>query len=375
MFDEITAVLNPLSERVDALWGHLDIGGKQRRVDDLEQQSAMPGFWDDPNKAQQILKEKGLVERVVKDFDALAELRDDIATLLELAVEMEDAETAAEAKQKIGDLDDAVRDLETRRLLSEEQDPMDAIVEFNPGAGGIDAADWAEMLFRMISRWAERRGFKTEILEYSAGDEAGIKSATMAVRGPYAFGYLQSEIGVHRLVRISPFDQQARRHTAFAAVGAYPEIDDTIEIDINPADVRMETMRAGGAGGQHVNTTDSVVRLIHEPSGVVVKCSAERSQHKNRDKAMKMLRARLYQLEIDKRLEAQDELNAAKKRIDFGSQIRSYVLQPYQQAKDLRTGHTQSSLDKVLDGEIDGFMEAWLAARADGRLGEPVEVS
>jgi len=330
----------------------------------------VPAFWEDQARAQKVLKEKGLLERVVKDFDALALVRDDIATLLELATEMEDRDTAEEAKEKIPELDRAVKELETRRLLSEEQDAMDAIVEFNPGAGGIDAADWAEMIFRMVSRWAERRGFQVEVLEYSPGDEAGIKSASLAIRGPYAFGYLQSEIGVHRLVRISPFDQQARRHTAFAAVGAYPEIDDTIEIDINPADIRMETMRAGGAGGQHVNTTDSAVRLIHEPTGVVVKCSAERSQHKNRDKAMKMLRARLYQLELDKRMEAQAELNAQKKKIDFGSQIRSYVLQPYQQVKDLRTGETSSAVDRVLDGDLDGFMEAWLAARAEGTLGQ-----
>jgi len=330
----------------------------------------VPAFWDDQARAQRVLNEKGLLERVVKDFEALAQVRDDIATLLELAQEMEDADTAQEARDKIPELDKGVRELETRRLLSEEQDAMDAIVEFNPGAGGIDAADWAEMLFRMISRWGERHAFQVEVLEYSPADEAGIKSASIAIRGPYAFGYLQSEIGVHRLVRISPFDQQARRHTAFAAVAAYPEIDDTIEIDINPADIRMETMRAGSAGGQHVNTTDSAVRLIHEPTGVVVKCSAERSQHKNRDKAMKMLRARLYQLELDKRLEAQAELNAQKKKIDFGSQIRSYVLQPYQQVKDLRTGETSGSVDKVLDGEIDAFMESWLAARAEGTLGQ-----
>lgn len=349
--------------------GIFDVEGKRNRVNDLDQQSAMPGFWDDQAAAQKILKEKGILERVVKDWEQISETRDDIATLIELASEMEDSETASEARSQLPDLDAAVRALETRRLLSEEHDSMDAIVEFNPGAGGIDAADWADMLLRMFTRWAEKRGFSVEMLEHSPGDEAGIKSATLAIRGAFAFGYLQSEIGVHRLVRISPFDQQARRHTAFAAVAAYPEVDDTIEVEINPADVRMETMRAGGAGGQHVNTTDSAVRLIHEPTGVVVKCSAERSQHKNRDKAMKMLRARLYQLELEKRLEAQAEMNAQKKKIDFGSQIRSYVLQPYQQVKDLRTGETSGSVDKVLDGDLDPFMEAWLAARAEGTLG------
>ena len=330
----------------------------------------MPGFWDDPDSAQRILKQKGLIERVVRDFSELSELRDEIATLIELAEEAEDADTAREASARIDDLDAALHSMETQRLLSEEHDAMDCIVEVNSGAGGTDAADWAEMLFRMIMRWAERKGFSTEVLDYSPAEEAGIRAASLAIRGPYAFGYLQSEIGVHRLVRISPFDANARRHTAFAAIAAYPEVDDTIEIDINPADIKMDTMRAGGAGGQHVNTTDSAVRLTHEPTGVVVKCSAERSQHKNRDKAMKMLRARLYQLEIEKRLEAQAEINATKKKIDFGSQIRSYVLQPYQQVKDLRTGTATSNVDRVLDGDIDLFMESWLAARAEGTLGD-----
>ncbi|TVQ92712.1 MAG: peptide chain release factor 2 [Deltaproteobacteria bacterium] len=337
-------------------------------MEDLDRQAAMPAFWDDPAAAQRILKEKGVVERVVRDWKEVSRLRDDVATLLELAEELEDDDAAAESREKLEQLEAEVRALETRRLLSEEHDALDAIVEFNPGAGGVDAADWAQMLLRMVTRWAERRGFATELLDHSDGEEAGIRAATIAVRGPYAYGYLQSEIGVHRLVRISPFDQAARRHTAFAAIFAYPEIDDTIEVEINPADVRMETMRAGGAGGQHVNTTDSAVRLIHEPTGIAVKCSAERSQHKNRDKALKMLKARLYQLELDKRLEAQSEANAQKKRIDFGSQIRSYVLQPYQQVKDLRTGEVSSAIDRVLDGELDPFMESWLAARAEGEL-------
>jgi peptide chain release factor 2 len=328
----------------------------------------MPGFWDDHAGAQRILKEKGLIERVVRDFDRIARLRDDVATLFELALELDDDDAAKEGREKLEELEDAVHRLETRRLLSEEHDALDAIVEFNPGAGGVDAADWAQMLFRMVSRWAERHGFATEVLDFAEAEEAGLRSATLAVRGPYAYGYLQSEVGVHRLVRISPFDQNARRHTAFAAIFAYPEIDDDIEVDLNPADIRMETMRSGGAGGQHVNTTDSAVRLIHEPTGVVVKCSAERSQHKNRDKALKMLKARLYQLELEKRLAAQAETNATKKRIDFGSQIRSYVLQPYQQVKDLRTGETSSAVDRVLDGDLDGFMESWLAARAEGTL-------
>jgi peptide chain release factor 2 len=234
--------------------------------------------------------------------------------------------------------------------------------------GGRDAADWAEMLLRMYSRWAEKRGFEVEIMDTQVGDDNGMRSATFAIRGPYAFGYLRAENGVHRLVRISPFDLLGRRQTAFAGVSVYPEIDDTIEIDLNPADIEMETMRASGAGGQHVNTTDSAVRLRHLPTGIVVLCRAERSQHKNRDKAMKMLRAKLYQLELEKRLEAQAQINAKKKKIEFGSQIRSYVMQPYQQVKDHRTDETISDVNAVLDGAVTPFMESWLAARAEGRV-------
>jgi peptide chain release factor 2 len=337
-------------------------------VKELDLEASTPEFWADPARAQQVQREKGGIERVVRDWDAVATLRDEIATLLELAEEADDVETAREAAAGIDRLEGALHRLETARLLAEEQDRMDAILEIHPGAGGTDAQDWAEMLLRMYTRWAEQGGYTTELLDLQPAEEAGIKSASLAVRGPNAFGFLQAESGVHRLVRISPFDANSRRQTAFAAVHAIPEVDDDIEVDLNPADVEMQTMRASGAGGQHVNTTDSAVRLIHGPTGIVVLCRAERSQHKNRDKAMKMLRAKLYELELNKRLEAQAEKNAKKKKIDFGSQIRSYVLQPYQQVKDLRTGFTTSNVDAVLGGGIDAFMEAWLVARADGTL-------
>jgi peptide chain release factor 2 len=350
--------------------GIFDIRAKAEAIADFDRQASMPEFWIDNVRAQKVLKEKGGIERTVNDWKRLDVTRDDIATLLDLADELEDQDTADEARAKLTDLDALVRDLEARRMLSEEHDRLGAIVEINAGAGGTDAQDWAQMLLRMYLRWAERNGFTTELIDEQLADDAGIRSASFAVRGDYAFGYLQGESGVHRLVRISPFDANARRQTAFAAVMAYPEIDDDIQIDINPADIEMQTMRASGAGGQHVNTTDSAVRLIHKPSGIAVKCSAERSQHKNRDKAMKMLRAKLYQQELERRQAASDVVNAAKKKIDFGSQIRSYVLQPYQQVKDLRTGETVGDVGRVLDGEIRRFMESWLAARADGRLGD-----
>ncbi len=330
----------------------------------------MSEFWDDPKAAQKALRDKGVIERTVRDWVQVADLRDEVETLLELALEANDPATAKEAGVRLAELDKLVHTLETRRLMPEPEDENDAIIEINSGAGGTDAQDWAGMLMRMYLRWAELEGYAAEVLDRQEGEEAGVKSAVLAIRGPFAFGYLQAESGVHRLVRISPFDQAARRHTAFAAVAAYPDIDDTIEIDLNPADIEMQTMRASGAGGQHVNTTDSAVRLIHHPTNTVVLCRAERSQHKNRETAMKMLRAKLYQLELDKRLEAQAEVNSKKKKIDFGSQIRSYVLQPYQQVKDLRTGFTVGDVDRVLEGDLSRFMEHWLAARADGSLGE-----
>ncbi len=345
--------------------GIFDISGKQARAEDLDRQAAMPGFWDDNARAQEVLKEKGQIERTVSEWTALAGLRDDVATLLELAEEMADDDSLVEAQEQLEKLETSLQRLEVRRLLSADEDAMDAIIEINAGAGGIDAADWAEMLLRMYQRWADSQGFSVEMLDVSPAEQAGIRSAALAIRGPYAFGYLQAESGVHRLVRISPFDKDARRQTSFAAVAAYPEVDDEIEIDLNPADIEMETMRASGAGGQHVNTTDSAVRLRHVPTGLVVLCRAERSQHKNREKAMKMLKAKLFQRELEKRLEAQAEINAQKKKIDFGSQIRSYVLQPYQQVKDLRTEVAVGDVDGVLAGNITGFMEAWLAARAE----------
>ncbi len=297
-------------------------------------------------------------------FMNLTELLEEGETLMELAEEEHDTELIQEARDTFKSLASALDKAEIRSLLGEEADPNNAILEINSGAGGTDASDWAEMIKRMYLHWCTSQGYKTTILEEHPHEEAGIKSCVIEVQGPYAYGYLKSEIGVHRLVRISPFDSNARRHTAFASVNITPEIDDSIEIDIVDSDLRIDTYRASGAGGQHVNTTDSAVRITHLPTGIVVSCQNERSQHKNKARALKMLSGKLYQHELEKRQAEADKINAEKKKIEWGSQIRSYVLHPYKLVKDIRTGHESSSVDKVLDGQLSPFMEAWLSLRA-----------
>lgn len=282
--------------------------------------------------------------------------------LIELGDMEDDASVGPEIVEHLDHADRLVEHLEFARMMSGEHDGADAILTVNAGAGGTDSQDWAEMLFRMYSRYCERQGWQVELLDEQPGEEAGIKSASIAVRGEYAYGMLRSEAGVHRLVRISPFDSNARRHTAFAACFVYPDLDDDIEIDINEADLRVDTFRASGAGGQHVNKTSSAIRIVHIPTGIVVQCQAERSQHKNRSKAMKMLKARLYDLEMSQRTAERDAVEASKQDIAFGSQIRNYVLHPYQIVKDLRTEHETSNVTGVLDGDIDAFVKAYLIA-------------
>jgi len=288
---------------------------------------------------------------------------EDAKVYLEFAAEG-DAEATAEAAKKLDEIDAALGRLELERLLGGEHDAGNAIVTLHPGAGGTEAQDWAEMLLRMYLRWCERHGYKTELVDQQPGEGAGIKSATFTAEGPYAYGYLKAEAGVHRLVRISPFDANARRHTSFASVFVFPEIDDAIQVDIDEADLRVDTYRSSGAGGQHVNKTDSAVRLTHIPTGIVVTCQNERSQHKNRTMAMKILRARLYELELQKQRERFDELHKTKKEIAWGSQIRSYVLHPYRLVKDHRTGVDVGNADAVLDGDLDRFIEAYLQQTA-----------
>jgi len=307
------------------------------------------------------MREKKRLEHVIATDADLARRTDDINSYFDLAKEGENVD--GDLQREITSLRDVIDKLETETLLSGENDPRNAIVTIHPGAGGTESQDWADMLLRMYLRWAERQGFETILYDYQPGEEAGLKSATFAVNGEYAFGLLQSEIGVHRLVRISPFDQAKRRHTSFASVFVSPEIDDSIEIVIKPEEIRVDTYRSSGKGGQHVNTTDSAVRITHIPTGIVVECQEERSQHKNRERAMSMLRSKLYEYEMEKKRAETKKIEDSKLDIDFGSQIRSYVLQPYRMVKDHRTKTEVGDVDRVLDGDLQPFIRAYLLAR------------
>jgi peptide chain release factor 2 len=327
----------------------------------IDNEAQDPKFWNDAERAQKMQQERARMENEINGVRRLEKLVSDSLELLPLI--KEDESLAPELEAMAAEAEAGVAKMEFARMLSGENDVADAIVTINSGAGGTESCDWAAMLFRMFSRWAERKGHKLEILDMQSGDEAGIKSVSFYVRGAYAYGYMKSETGVHRLVRISPFDANARRHTSFTSVFVSADIDDSIVIDIADKDLKTDTFRAGGAGGQHVNKTDSAVRITHIPTGIVVACQAERSQHKNRSTAMKMLRAKLYELEQQKQQEEKDKVNSTKKEIKWGSQIRSYVLQPYRLVKDHRTGFSTSQADSVLDGDLDGFMEAFLLAQ------------
>ncbi|MES2641824.1 MAG: peptide chain release factor 2 [Myxococcota bacterium] len=367
---DLPALASTLRERLVSLRGHLDVDGKLEQIADLDRQAAIPEFWNDAKRAREILKKKTQMEKGVRLFQESWGRLEDAETYLELADEEGDPSIAKEAGVALERLEGELRAMEIRRMLGEESDDAGAILEVNSGAGGTDAADWADMLKRMYLRWADRMGFKVKIIDEQLHEEAGIRSCTLEVEGDYAYGYLKGEIGVHRLVRISPFDSNARRHTAFASVAAYPDIEEDIEVVILEKDLRIDTFRSGGPGGQSVNTTDSAVRIVHNPTGIVVQCQNEKSQLKNRSTAMKMLRVKLYQLELERRQSERDLVNATKKKIEWGSQIRSYVLQPYRLVKDVRTGMETGDTDAFLDGRILPFMEQYLVARANGTLGE-----
>lgn len=316
-------------------------------------------MWNQPERAQALGKERSSLDTVIGTLDALATGLEDIAGLVELAVEEEDEETFIEAQTELDTLDKRLADLEFRRMFSGENDASDCYLDLQSGSGGTEAQDWCNIVLRMYLRWGESRGFKTEIIELSEGEVAGIKSATVKFSGEYAFGWLRTESGVHRLVRKSPFDSGGRRHTSFCSAFVYPEVDDNIEIDINPSDLRVDTYRASGAGGQHVNRTDSAVRITHEPTGIVVQCQNDRSQHKNRDQAMKQLKAKLYEFELQKQNAEKQAMEDSKSDIGWGSQIRSYVLDDAR-IKDLRTGVETRNTQAVLDGDLDKFIEASL---------------
>jgi peptide chain release factor 2 len=351
------------SSRSNCSGGVFDWEPALRKLDELNARVEDPTLWDDAEAAQSIMRER---TRLAAQVEAVQGLERDLADALEYA-ELADAEgdeaALDEARAQLASLKERAARAELEALLSGEADGNDAYVEINSGAGGTESNDWALMLMRMYSRWAQAHGMSVDVIEETPGEQAGIKSVTLLVRGTNAYGWLKTEAGVHRLVRISPYDSSARRHTSFASVWVYPVVDDTIEIEINPADVRVDTYRASGAGGQHVNKTDSAVRLTHIPTGIAVACQTERSQHQNRDRAWKMLKARLYELELQKREAAQQALEETKTDIGWGHQIRSYVLQPYQMVKDLRTDVETSDTQGVLDGDLDAFMAASLAQR------------
>ncbi len=342
--------------------GIFDLAEKIKRLEELEHTIGQPDFWDNNEKAQGILKERSLINKTVEDWNGMKSSIEEAALLLEMAEEEGDSDLLKEVEEEVSSILATLGEMEFRKMLSGEHDAGNAIVTVHSGAGGTESQDWAEMLLRMYLRWCEAKGYKTEITDFQEGEEAGIKSTTFMVSGEYAYGYLAAEIGIHRLVRISPFDSNKRRHTSFASIFVLPEIEEDIAVEIDETELRIDTYRASGAGGQHVNKTDSAIRITHNPTGIVVQCQNERSQHKNKATAMKILKARLYEVKREEQEEKMDQIHAGKKEIGWGSQIRSYVLHPYKMVKDLRTGIEKGNTDAVLDGDLDDFILGYLKA-------------
>ncbi|EOV0105554.1 TPA: peptide chain release factor 2 [Vibrio vulnificus] len=351
--------LQDVSERTNVLRGYLDYDAKKERLEEVNAELEQPDVWNEPDRAQALGRERASLEAVVETIEQLDQGVDDVEGLLELAIEAEDQETFDEIGPELEALEEKLAGLEFRRMFSGAHDSSDCYIDLQAGSGGTEAQDWTSMMLRMYLRWAEAKGFKTEVIEVSEGDVAGLKSVTVRIIGDYAYGWLRTETGVHRLVRKSPFDSGGRRHTSFASAFVYPEIDENIDIDINPADLRIDVYRASGAGGQHVNTTESAVRITHVPTNTVVQCQNDRSQHKNKDQAMKQLRAKLFELELQKQNAEKQANEDAKSDIGWGSQIRSYVLDD-SRIKDLRTGVENRNTQAVLDGDLDKFIEASL---------------
>ena len=367
-FEEYKNKLNNLRPALDDLGGALHLDEARNEVEKLEEESAQDGFWNDLERSQKIQTRLKQLQNKVNRFRRLTSTWEDLTALCEMGQEAEDAETLEEIKTEFAALEESVEEARMTTLLSGEYDSNNVILQLHAGAGGTEAQDWAQMLYRMYTRWTERHDFTYQILDYEDGDEAGIKSASIAIQGDNAYGLLKSENGVHRLVRVSPFDANARRQTSFAAVEVMPEIEDDDEVEIREEDIEMQVYRASGAGGQHVNKTSSAVRLIHKPTGIVVASQQERSQFQNKDNCMKQLRAKLIELKIQQHAEKISDIKGVQMKIEWGSQIRSYVFMPYQMVKDTRTGYETGNIDNVMDGDLDGFINAYLTQLATGEL-------
>ena len=366
--DELKAKLGGMKTSVDDLREALSIEASEKRLAELEHQMTLPGFYDDQEKSQRVISEMGEVKNKLERFGKLSTQYEEAETLLEMIEEENDPSLASEGEQAVEDVEKSIEELQLMTMLNGEYDHSNAILTFHAGTGGTEAQDWAEMLYRMYTRWAANHGMNVEVLDYQDGDEAGIKSASIMVKGANAYGLLKSENGVHRLVRVSPFDSNARRQTSFASLEVMPELDNTIEVNIRPEDIEMQVYRSSGAGGQHINKTSSAVRLIHKPTGIVVSCQTQRSQFQNRDYAMQMLKAKLYQIAQQQHMDKIEDIKGVQNEIAWGHQIRSYVFMPYTMVKDHRTSYETSNVNAVMDGDLDGFIFAYLKAASRGEL-------
>ncbi len=372
-FEEQKLRLTAAKDELDDLGEALGISAAKEKITELEAQSAADGFWDDLENSQKVLKETSKLKNKVSAYEGLCGDFDDTLTLIEMADEEGDESLISEVTESVDRVLKTIEDMRMSTLLSGEYDGKNAILTFHAGAGGTEAQDWAEMLFRMYNHWADAHGFKAKTIDYLDGEEAGLKSAVLLIEGENAYGYMKSEAGVHRLVRVSPFDSSGRRHTSFASLEVMPEIDDNMDVEIKDEDLKVDTYRSSGAGGQHINKTDSAVRITHIPTGIVVACQNERSQHQNREMAMKMLKSKLIEIKEREHLEKIEDIKGVQKEIGWGSQIRSYVFMPYTMVKDHRTGFEMGNINAVMDGDLDGFINAYLKAASLGTLGQNIE--